>query len=90
MSERSMIALDYPIEADGVRLERLSIRRPKVRDLLTANKSGGGDEVAREIRLFANLCEVAPEVIEDLDMADYGKLQDAYAGFTSGSQTKRA
>lgn len=86
MSDRQTIALDYPIEADGVRLERLTIRRPKVRDLLTANKSGGGDDVQREIRLFANLCEVAPETIEGLDMADYGKLQEAYAGFTLGSR----
>lgn len=85
MSDRVSIALDYEIESDGVKLSRLDLRRPKVRDLLSANKAGAGDEVVREIRLFANLCELPPSAIESLDMADYGKLQEAYAGFTSGS-----
>lgn len=90
MSDVSIVPLAYPVEAEGVRLERLTLRRPKVRDLLAASKSAGSDEVLRELRLFANLCEVAHDVIESLDMADYSKLQEAYAGFTSGSQTKRA
>lgn len=34
-----------------------------------------------EIRLFANLCEVAPAVIEDLHMADYQRLQELYQSF---------
>ena len=36
-----------------------------------------------EIRMFANLCEVAPAVIEELDMADYMRLQRVYEGFLS-------
>lgn len=34
-----------------------------------------------EIRLFANLCEVSPETVERLHMADYARLQDAYQSF---------
>lgn len=33
--------------------------------------------------MFANLCEVAPTVIEDLDLADYQALQKVYSGFLS-------
>ena len=37
----------------------------------------------KEIRLFANLCEVEPKVIEELDEADYSNLQKVYLGFFS-------
>ncbi|MEW5728126.1 MAG: phage tail assembly protein, partial [Pseudomonadota bacterium] len=62
----------------------LTMRRCKVRDRLVATRAGGTDE-EKEIRLFANLCEVAPEVVEELDEVDYAKIQRAYLGFTSGA-----
>ena len=60
----------------------LTLRRPKVRDMLAADKASGSD-AEKEVRVFANLCEVAPAVIEALDMADYQALQERYAGFLS-------
>ena len=35
----------------------------------------------KEIRLFANLCEVQPSIIEELDESDYATLQKAYMDF---------
>jgi hypothetical protein len=35
----------------------------------------------KEIRLFANLCEVTPNIIEELDESDYANLQKAYMDF---------
>lgn len=78
--DKTAITLDYPIQIDGTEVRVLQIRRPKVRDQVLAGKLGGTEE-DKEIRLFANLCEIAPENIEDLDMCDYKKLQDAYRGF---------
>lgn len=79
----STIELDYPVEADGGEVKSLTMRRAKARDSRDAQR-GGGVPAETEIRLFANLCEVAPGVIEELDMADYAKLQDAYHAFLAG------
>lgn len=74
------IKLSHPVVSDGTELRVLNLRRPKVRDVLLAAKIGGTDE-EKEIRVLANLCEVAPDVVEELDMADYKRLQDGYRSF---------
>ena len=48
-----------------------------------AGDKAGGTDAEKEIRIFANLCEVSPDVIEGLDMADYRALQKVYEGFLS-------
>ena len=74
------IKLSHPVVSDGTELRVLNLRRPKVRDVLLAAKIGGTEE-EKEIRVLANLCEVAPDVVEELDMADYKRLQDGYRSF---------
>ena len=74
------IKLLHPVVSDGTELRVLNLRRPKVRDVLLAAKIGGTEE-EKEIRVLANLCEVAPDVVEELDMADYKRLQDGYRSF---------
>lgn len=71
------ITLKYPLE-NGV--TELKMRRPKVRDMMTADKAEGSD-ADKEITMFANLCEVTPEELHDLDMADYQQVQKAYKAF---------
>jgi hypothetical protein len=78
--DKTTIELKYPIKIDGTEVRSLQIRRPKVRDQLVNAKLGKTDE-EKEVRLLANLCEVAPENIEDLDLGDYKRLADAYVGF---------
>lgn len=82
MSDRTTIALTYPVQSDGVQIKSLSLRRPKVRDMLLAEKQGS-NQAEREVRMIANLCEVAPTVIEDLDFADYSAAQKVLQGFLS-------
>ncbi len=79
------IQLQYPVEVDGVRYEGLKLRRPRVRDMLAADKSNSS-ESDKETRMFANLCEVAPAFIEELDLADYRNVQEVYKGFLSSAQ----
>jgi hypothetical protein len=83
MSEE--IKLEHPVTIENVETERLSLRRPKVRDMLASDKVGGSD-AEKEIRIFANLAEVSPAVIEELDLYDYGQLQKAYQGFLSSAK----
>ena len=77
----SNIKLKYPVIIDGTEYKELTMRRSKVKDRLTvANMKDKSDE-EKEILLFANLCEVAPAVIQELDEADYPAVQKAYTSF---------
>ena len=74
------VRLDWPVRAEGRTVSSLTMRRPKVRDERDA-KRVAEDEGDQEIALLANLCEVAPSTIHELDMVDYRKLQEAFVGF---------
>lgn len=76
------IELSTPVTCDGSEMKSLNMREPKVRDMLAAEKAGKSDG-EREIAMFASLCEVTPEVIKDLSMKDYRKVQETYGGFLS-------
>jgi len=76
------IKLKYPIDVAGEKITSLNLRRPKVRDMLAADKTGGS-EAEKEVAMFANLCEVSRDAILELDGADYGQLQKTYSGFLS-------
>lgn len=81
MKIKQTIPLDFPVElSPHPAVTRLEMRRPKVRDELDS-KRGGGTDADIEVRLFALLTGQAPEVITELDLADYDKLQDAFADF---------
>ena len=80
--DKLKIELTHPIDIDGTKVSVLQLRRPKVRDMFSVEKSVDND-AEKEIQLFANLCELTPENLLDLDMADYSKLQKAYQDFLS-------
>lgn len=76
------IKLDYPIKVDGKETTVLNMRRAKARDMIAAD-SAGPSPAEKEVRLFANLCEIPPDAVEELDMADYMKVQEVYQSFLS-------
>jgi len=76
------IKLAFPLSDGGQVIDKLSMRRPKVRDMLGGAQAGGSDAEA-EVRLFAGLCDITPELVEGMDLLDYQALQDAYKGFLS-------
>ena len=71
---KKTIQLKYPVKADGATIEQLAMRRPLVKDLHAAQRAGGGAAEV-EVALFANLCEVAPEALGEMDLGDYRRLQ---------------
>ncbi len=83
---KEIVDLKHPITINGAEVKQLEMRRPKVRDMLTAQK-GKGTDADREVLMFANLCEQTPAVIEELDMADYQQLQETYSGFLNSPKT---
>lgn len=74
------IELSREVEMDGAKVKALRMREPTVGDQLAADEMKGG-EAAKEISVFANLCEVSPEDIKKLTLKDYKKLQAAFVGF---------
>jgi hypothetical protein len=79
-SAKTVIELKHPISFKGEQITQLEMRRPKVRDNLTAAKRPGS-EAEKELFVFANLCEQDPAMLEELDMVDYLQLQSIYTGF---------
>ena len=77
-----VIELTHPVTVNSEEITSLNLRRPKVRDMIIADKTGTTDG-AREVTMFANLCEVDVEVIHELDLVDYHKVQETYQGFLS-------
>ena len=74
------ITLDYPIDTGNGRVEKLNIRRPKVRDVKAAARFGKTPE-DQETGLFAVLTGLVPEDFNGMDLIDYAKLQDSFRGF---------
>ena len=82
MPEAVEIVLDHPVEAQGATVTTVSMRRPRVADQLAAEKTPGGDG-AREVALFANLCQVAPDTIRAFALSDYLEMQRVFRDFLS-------
>jgi len=74
------IKLDYPIDFEGGKLKEIHIRRPKVGDLVAARKSKK-DEAEQEIAMLSKLTDIPPDTIEQLDVADYKKIQEVLTSF---------
>lgn len=69
------IKLSDPIKIDGVEVNEISLRQPKVRDLLISSKKNVS-EAEREVTLISNLAEIPVAAVEDLDLRDYLKIQE--------------
>lgn len=79
------IDLEYPITVDGVEVASLAMRRPTVADQL-AFEEGKGSEARRTVALMANLCDVPPASIQQLDASDFAKLAEVLKGFNEPQQ----
>jgi hypothetical protein len=82
------VKLNEGIKVDGVLIYELSLRRPKVRDLLIVNKKDVS-ETEREVNLIANLAEIPTEAIKDMDMCDYLKIQEVLKDFLSSATQEK-
>lgn len=78
------VKLSIPIQINGVTTDRLVMRRAKLKDIRNASKIAGEDLEEQEIRLFSILTDCAPSDLEELDYADYGKLQSVFQSMVKG------
>ena len=80
--------LTKPITIDGVEVHEISLREPKVGDLIAISRKNLSD-LERDVHLLANLGEISTETIENLEIADYLKIQNWLRDFLSpGAEAK--
>ena len=84
MRKPTTIPLQRPFTHEGTEYAGLVMRRPTKGDDMAARRAQP-DPKEQECRLFANLCEVAPDVIDELDLADYLRVQKVYTAMTKDS-----
>ncbi len=70
------LKLNHPYTtAAGQKLEKLTLRRLKVKDLRAMSEQAGKDEVLLEIVGISRMCGLAQEDLDDMDAADYQQLK---------------
>ena len=76
------ITLKHPFTWESKQVKELTLRAPKVKDMLAAVRLAD-NEAEQEVAMFANLAEVAPAMIHEMHLGDYMQLQKAYTDFLS-------
>lgn len=69
------ITLRHPVEVLGQKIDSLVLRRPKARDLVKLEDAKGSNS-RRTFNLIADLANVAPEVVLELDPEDLAQIND--------------
>jgi len=80
-----VIKLSYPPSED---LKEIRIRRPKVKDIKEVMSLKNLEDLDRDLLLLEKLTGVPKQVLEELDIADWTKLQTALAEMMGNSNTK--
>jgi hypothetical protein len=72
------VTLSRASEANGIQVDKLTLREPTVREMRAATLQGGSDEEEQEMVLFCSLASIGRADLEGLLMRDYRRLQTAY------------
>jgi hypothetical protein len=78
-AESAVVTLSRPSDANGVKVDSLTLRAPAVREVRAADRASNGDDEQRELMLFAGLAEVGLKDLEGLKLVDYRRVQAAYS-----------
>lgn len=71
-------SLSYPVEHDGKSIASVELRRPKVKDMLRAEKArDAGGDLGVAVALVAAIADLPLEVIEQVDATDFGPIAEA-------------
>ena len=73
------LPLQYPFTHKGEEITQLTIRRPKLGDIKRFEKVK--DEMDKATKMLADLAEIAPDVVDQLDMVDFNAASEMIAGF---------
>ena len=73
------VHLTYPVQHGGQTIAEITMRRPKVRDIERLDKLTG--DAFRSVTLISDLSGQAPDVIREMDTADFKKLGEVVQDF---------
>ncbi|MFO2466210.1 phage tail assembly protein [Pseudomonas sp. 15FMM2] len=76
--EGAVVTFSKAYEIKNLKLDRLTLRAPTVRDVRSATSASAGDDDQRDTILLANLSESDAKDLEGLKLTDYQRLQAAY------------
>lgn len=74
------IVLDYPVQLADRLLEEVVLKRPSMK-ILKKYQIKGANDVEGEMKQFCALTGLRMEEMEELDAADYARLQETYVRF---------
>lgn len=80
MRKEVEITLDFPVQLADRRLEKVTMRRPVMRDFIK-NKIGNEMSIVDSVNLISDLCGLVPDELELIDSCDFEKLQDQLMAF---------
>lgn len=78
------ITLQHPFTFDGEKITELKLRRPKMRDMKKAQNHK--DDLEKSIHMIADLAEVSPKLVEELDTEDFGAVSAKVGEFMGVSE----
>jgi hypothetical protein len=72
------ITLSTPATLSGVKVEKLTLRTPTVRDLRTCQKMHPNDLLAVDAMLFSSLASITETELLSLSLKDYERVKSGY------------
>lgn len=79
--DKKLFELKYPFEYRGAKYTQFEARRPKLRDLKQFLKDLDKDSMAALQRVLSDLFEVQIEVMENIDIEDFGPMKSWFEDF---------
>ena len=76
--EGATITLRRAVEINQMKVNRVSMRAPTVKDVQLATVQSSGDAEKRELILFASLTQAGDKDIGAMTVVDYNRLQAGY------------
>lgn len=85
MRKEVTIRLDFPVQLADRQLCEVTMRRPKMKDMLKHNVTSE-ISIGESVALMADLCGLLPDDLDEFDVSDYEKLQKQLLSFRGVDQ----
>jgi phosphatidylserine decarboxylase len=86
-SRTETLTLEFPLQLADRLLTEVTMRRPIMKDLRKYSAKDL-DKLDTELRHFSDLCNLRVEEMEQMDSADYARLQDLYVRFRTPAERR--
>lgn len=77
-ADGAVVTLKYPLEVDGMKRDKITMRAPCLRDLRAASATANGDQEQLEVNLLCSLTQIGDKDLGAIKTVDYKRLQEGY------------